>query len=116
MSVLDRDEPIEIGGKTYKILFNNRALINVERECVEGSIIKMMANQDSILSFTNIFTLFKHGMLAGNKGLAADEVEELFSAAVDNYGTFANVGDICYKSLMKCGLVTNGKMGAARNA
>lgn len=115
MTILDRGTEIKIKGRTYTICFTNKALLQVERESLEGSLPAMMVNVGKAISYSNVFTLFKYGMLAGNPGLVAanelpdDKIEELFYDAVDEYGDYVHVGERCYDALMKCGLIKSQK-------
>lgn len=114
MTVLDRDVDIKIADSTYKILYSNRALIQVERECLEGSLPVMMVNVGKAMAYSNVFVLFKYGMLAGNPGVIAEaDIEDLFYQAVDSYGDYVHVGEKCYEALMKCGFIKSQKNSRA---
>lgn len=115
MTVLDRSEPIEIGGKTYQILFTTKALIGVESELQGGNLIVVMSDPKRVQSFSVIYTLFKHGMLAGNKGLDEAAVNKLFFATVDESGSYFYAGNKSWTAVLKCGLIKPAPEPAPKN-
>ena len=82
--ILDEDEKITVGGKTYKLRFSVKSIFNVEKELDEGllTILKKSSN-DIVPQLNVIYTLLKWAIAGGGVALSDEELEAVFTGIMD---------------------------------
>lgn len=107
-NTIDRFELIKVEDKEYKLQYTIRALIGLEKELDNKSVLNTLS--DPPFSFADTFTFTKWGLIGGgHKDISDDEIENVMMAFMETQN-LADFQNTLVKALIKSGAI--GTMGA----
>lgn len=107
--ILEENEKINIGGKTYPLRFTVKSVFNVEKELGESILLTLAKLQNGQpISLNTAYVLLKWAIYGGGMPLTEEKMDKLF-LDVMNEQKLALVGQIALKALVKSGIFGNPK-------